>query len=248
MDGPVPDYYATLGVNPKASAEDIRQAYKRESLRAHPDRFPNASDTERQRYTARFQSLADAYYVLSDSTRRAEYDGLRRAHGVGSSRTSARANASSHTNGAPPGAWEEDAEKEQESSFNFFKSFFNHAAGAPTGSTSANENEVPNENTTFAGQPEASYVFGDVFEELLRPEVRRVAPVWKWVGSASGAGLGFILANIPGAIGGAVVGNRLGAIRDAKGKSVAEVFGGLGANQRAEVLKALAVKVLGSLG
>lgn len=249
MDGPVPDYYATLGVSPKASADDIRQAYKRESLRAHPDRFPNASDAERQRYTARFQSLADAYYVLSDSTRRAEYDGLRKAHGFGfgSSRTSARASASQST-GAPPGGWEEDAEKEQESSFNFFKSFFNHAAGAPSGSTSAGESEVPNDHTTSAGQPQANYVFGDVFEELLRPEVHRVAPIWKWVGSASGAGLGFILANVPGAIGGAVLGNRLGAIRDAKGKSVVQVFGGLGANQRAEVLKALAVKVLGSLG
>lgn len=32
-----------------------------------------------------------------------------------------------------------------------------------------------------------------------------------------------------------MAGNRLGAIRDAKGKSVAEVFGGLGAGQKAEV-------------
>lgn len=78
--------------------------------------------------------------------------------------------------------------------------------------------------------------------------MQRVAPIWKWVGSASGAGLGFILANVPGAIGGAVLGNRLGAIRDAKGKSVGEVFINLGASQRADVLKALAMKVLGSMG
>jgi hypothetical protein len=243
MDGPVPDYYTTLGVNHSATADEIRQAYKRESLRAHPDRFPQASDAERQRYTARFQSLADAYYVLSDTTRRAEYDSLRRSHGFTSSaRPSARAGASaSSATGAPPGGWEEFAEKEQQSSFNFFKNFFSHASdGAGASSTST--------GATGTAQPQADFVFGDVFEELLRPEVHRVAPIWKMVGSASGAGLGFILGNIPGAIGGALLGNRLGAIRDAKGKSVAEVFISLGANQRAEVLKALAMKVLGSMG
>ena len=45
---------------------------------------------------------------------------------------------------------------------------------------------------------------------------------------------------------GAYAGNRLGAIRDAKGKSVAAVFGELGGGQRAEILRALAMKVLGT--
>lgn len=47
---------------------------------------------------------------------------------------------------------------------------------------------------------------------------------------------------------GAMAGNRLGAIRDAKGKSVAAVFGQLGGQQKAEILRALAMKVLGSIG
>lgn len=67
----------------------------------------------------------------------------------------------------------------------------------------------------------------------------------QWVGSASGAGLGFILANIPGAIGGAVVGNRIGAIRDAKGKSVGAVFMNLSAGDRAAVLVSGPVKLVG---
>ena len=80
----------------------------------------------------------------------------------------------------------------------------------------------------------------------------------------SGGGLGFIVANLPGLMVGAVAGNRLGAIRDAKGRSVAAVFSQLGGNQKAEVserplvspgnetdkrpkiLKMLAMKVLGS--
>lgn len=43
------------------------------------------------------------------------------------------------------------------------------------------------------------------------------------------------MANVPGFVLGAVAGNRLGAIRDAKGKSVAAVFSELGATQKAEV-------------
>lgn len=50
-----------------------------------------------------------------------------------------------------------------------------------------------------------------------------------------GAGLGFIIANLPGLMVGAYAGNRLGAIRDAKGKSVAAVFSQLGGSQKAEV-------------
>lgn len=47
---------------------------------------------------------------------------------------------------------------------------------------------------------------------------------WGLLGGGSGAALGFIVANVPGALAGAVAGNRLGAIRDAKGKSVYSVF------------------------
>ncbi len=44
------------------------------------------------------------------------------------------------------------------------------------------------------------------------------------LGGASGGVLGFIVANVPGALAGAVAGNRLGAVRDARGKSVYAVF------------------------
>lgn len=118
MEGPVPDYYATLGVGSTATADEIRQAYKRASLRSHPDRYPNASASERHRHTSRFQSLADAYYVLSDTARRAEYDTLRRSSGFYASSSS-----------SPPGGYTDDPEKEQQNSYNFFKSFFGGAAG-----------------------------------------------------------------------------------------------------------------------
>ena len=71
--------------------------------------------------------------------------------------------------------------------------------------------------------------------QLLRPEVEQKLPVWAWLGAACGAGLGFIVANVPGTLVGAYAGNRLGAVRDAKGKSVAAVFNELGGQQKAEV-------------
>jgi hypothetical protein len=53
----------------------------------------------------------------------------------------------------------------------------------------------------------------------------------------------YIIANIPGAMAGAFAGNRLGAIRDAKGKPVAHVFAQLGGAQKAEVRKAHVIKL-----
>jgi hypothetical protein len=71
--------------------------------------------------------------------------------------------------------------------------------------------------------------------QLLRPEVERRVPWWSYLGALCGAGVGFIIANFPGLIAGLIAGNRLGAIRDAKGKSVAVVFTNLGGEQKAQV-------------
>ena len=77
-------------------------------------------------------------------------------------------------------------------------------------------------------------------------ENRRSRPTsrfWSVVGGVSGGALGFIVGNFPGAVAGAVAGNRLGAIRDSKGKSVYEVFLDLPQPDRARLLSELAAKV-----
>lgn len=66
---------------------------------------------------------------------------------------------------------------------------------------------------------------------------------WSIVGAVSGGAMGFIVANVPGALAGAVAGNRLGAIRDAKGKSVYDVFLELPQSDRTRLLSELAAKV-----
>jgi hypothetical protein len=91
--------------------------------------------------------------------------------------------------------------------------------------------------------------FGDVFEEMLREEgmaEQGGAPTgkfWGVVGGLSGGAMGFIVANFPGMLAGAVAGNRLGAIRDAKGKSVYAVFQELPQGDKARLLSQLAQKV-----
>lgn len=61
------DYYAILGIARDATEEDIRRAFRRAALDCHPDRNPDHDGAE-------FRRLAEAYAVLVDSARRAEYD------------------------------------------------------------------------------------------------------------------------------------------------------------------------------
>lgn len=76
-----------------------------------------------------------------------------------------------------------------------------------------------------------------MFSDLLEPELGRESHsrIWSIVGGGGGLALGFVVGNVPGALAGAFAGNRLGAIRDAKGKSVGEVFLGLGTDRKAQV-------------
>lgn len=66
---------------------------------------------------------------------------------------------------------------------------------------------------------------------------------WSIVGGVSGGAMGFIVANLPGAVAGAVAGNRLGAIRDKRGKSVYSVFQELEQPEKMRLLSELASKV-----
>ena len=63
------DYYEVLGVEKTANGEDIKRAYRRLAMKYHPDRNPGDADAE-----ARFKECAEAYEVLSDAARRAQYD------------------------------------------------------------------------------------------------------------------------------------------------------------------------------
>jgi molecular chaperone DnaJ len=62
------DYYKTLGVDRKASQEDIKKAYRTLARRYHPDANNDAGAEER------FKEISEAYDVLGDPEKRKQYD------------------------------------------------------------------------------------------------------------------------------------------------------------------------------
>ena len=63
------DPYSVLGVSADASQRDIARAYRRAVQHAHPDTHPHDRAA-----AARFRALTDAYELLGDPDRRADYD------------------------------------------------------------------------------------------------------------------------------------------------------------------------------
>ena len=63
------DYYEVLGLNRDAAEDDIKKAYRKLAMKHHPDRNPDSKEAE-----DKFKEAKEAYEVLSDANRRAQYD------------------------------------------------------------------------------------------------------------------------------------------------------------------------------
>jgi len=63
------DYYEILGVSKSASADEIKKAYRKVAMQFHPDRNPGDKASEEK-----FKEAAEAYEVLSDADKKAQYD------------------------------------------------------------------------------------------------------------------------------------------------------------------------------
>ncbi len=63
------DYYEILGVSRDASQEEIKKAFRRLARKYHPDLNPGDKEAER-----RFKEINEAYDILGDPKKRAEYD------------------------------------------------------------------------------------------------------------------------------------------------------------------------------
>lgn len=83
------DFYAALGVEERATADEIKRAYKKLARQFHPDRNPGDAASEE-----RMKDISEAYDVLSDAAKRQEYDQVRRLARSG------------YAGGAPGAGWQ----------------------------------------------------------------------------------------------------------------------------------------------
>jgi curved DNA-binding protein len=105
------DYYHILGVDPDTDTKDIKAAYRRLARKYHPDLNPG------EEAEARFKEVAEAWEVLKDDTRRAEYDELRRYGGR------------RPQDFEPPPGWQSSARGGFRQSAGDFSEFFNSIFG-----------------------------------------------------------------------------------------------------------------------
>lgn len=114
------DYYKILGVDSDAEKKTIKTAYRKLARKYHPD-VSDHHDAENQ-----FKEVAEAYEVLKDSAKRAEYDEIRQ---YGGAQQEFR---------PPPGwqpsgsAWSDGGSHYQEDFSDFFSSIFGAAGGSRT--------------------------------------------------------------------------------------------------------------------
>nr|WP_307774815.1 molecular chaperone DnaJ [uncultured Cetobacterium sp.] len=68
------DFYEILGISKDASDAEIKKAYRKAAMKYHPDKFSNASDAEKKDAEDKFKEINEAYQVLSDENKKAQYD------------------------------------------------------------------------------------------------------------------------------------------------------------------------------
>ena len=64
------ELYDRLGVSPSSNENEIKKAYRKLSVKYHPDKNPD----DKENATKKFQQISEAYSVLSDSEKRQQYD------------------------------------------------------------------------------------------------------------------------------------------------------------------------------
>ena len=74
----MPDYYQVLGVDRGSTQEAIKKSYRKLALKYHPDKNPGDSQAEQK-----FKEAAEAYDVLNDPQKRAQYDEFGQVRGNG---------------------------------------------------------------------------------------------------------------------------------------------------------------------
>ena len=118
------DLYGILGIKNTASKEEIKKAYRKASLKHHPDRGGNAEE---------FKKVNRAYEVLSDPMKKRDYDFKK----------------NSNFYGGNSNIFNNDVDAQSDSIPDLFKMFF---GGMPMGMNQDMFNNIE-KNATFFGSP-----------------------------------------------------------------------------------------------
>ena len=68
------DLYGILGVKRNASQKEIKNAFKKLSMKYHPDRLSKLSEKEKKEGEAKFKEINNAYQILSNEQKKSQYD------------------------------------------------------------------------------------------------------------------------------------------------------------------------------
>lgn len=68
------DFYEVLGIAKGASDTEIKKAYRKAAMKYHPDKFSGANESEKKEAEDKFKEINEAYQILSDENKRAQYD------------------------------------------------------------------------------------------------------------------------------------------------------------------------------
>ena len=91
------DFYRTLGVSEKASADEIKKAYRKLAKKFHPD--ANQGD---KKASDRFKGIGEAYGVLSNPAKRKKYDQMRKLGAFGFGPGARRPSSGARSQGGDP--------------------------------------------------------------------------------------------------------------------------------------------------
>ena len=73
-----PSFYEVLGLKSSATDEELRKAYRKLSLKFHPDKIVQrgGDSTKKEEAAAKYEKIQEAYHVLVDEKKRLKYDAL----------------------------------------------------------------------------------------------------------------------------------------------------------------------------
>ncbi|KAF3652209.1 putative presenilin-like protein-like [Capsicum annuum] len=68
------DHYKVLGLTKSASKEEIKQAFRKLAMEFHPDKHAHSSNQLKENATFKFKQVSEAYEILIDDRKRADYN------------------------------------------------------------------------------------------------------------------------------------------------------------------------------